>query len=244
MKCIYCLISIMFMNGLSVHAQMKTKDIYEYPVKPGTKEWGQFETIEKRIAALQIPDAVLANISTEGLLETCLEFPYLTDILFCDNYQQGFEALMAEFNGFQELIKRHDLTNVLLEKYQNLSVDINNILLQKEVEQGKFTFRHFVLEFVLTQDVVLKNLNSEQDKQLFLLSFEYNRIKKNYSYIFSNLNDLPTNLLYAKKVMSDPNFKFENTELKKTLLDFIQAPTSVDQRIFDFIENYISIEYK
>ena len=240
MKNFFCF--ILFINGMIAYTQPIMKDVYEFPVKQGTDEWGQFETIEKRIAALQIPDAILEKISTEGLLETCLYFPYLTDMFFYNNYQNGFEGLMAEFNGFRELFKRRELPNVLLQKYRSLTEDVKDISSQNNVEQGMFSFRHFALEFMLAQDVVLKNLSEEQEKQLLLLSLEHKKIKRSYSEIFSNLNDLPINLLYAKKIMKDFNLK--NNEMKKTLSDFIVAPISVDQQIIDYIENYINVKYK
>ena len=243
MKKIFCIVGFIFINALFAYTQ--TKAVYEFPIKEGTEKWWQFETIEKRIAALQIPDTVIVKISTESLLETCLEFPYLPDIFFCDNYQQGFETLMTEFNGFRELFKRRDLTNVLLGKYRNLTADVKGIRLLSDVEQGMFTFRHFVVEFMLAQDAVLKNLSAEQEKQLFLLSFEHKKIKQSYSDIFGKLNDLPANLLYAKKIMNDSDFRFENAEMRKTLSDFIQAPVVIDRRIINFIEDdYIDGKYK
>jgi hypothetical protein len=102
------------MNGLFVFSQMKIKDEFEFPIKPDTGEWWKYETVEKRIEVLQIPDEVLVKISTEGLLETCLKYPFLLSILSGDNCQQGFEGLMAQFNGFRELFKRDNLANVLL----------------------------------------------------------------------------------------------------------------------------------
>jgi hypothetical protein len=115
------------LNGLCAYGQVTINDVYDFPIKKGSKEWKQFELIEKRIEALQIPEHVLTKISTEGLLETCLAFPYLIDILFYDNYQKGFEALSAEFNGYRELLKRKDLTSALLEKYENLNASIKNV---------------------------------------------------------------------------------------------------------------------
>ena len=108
MKNIFCI--ILLMSGLHIYGQMVIGDTYNFPFKQEDKEWIQFESVAKRITALQIPDTILSVISTEGLLETCLKFPYLTDIMFCENYQKGFEALTLEFNGFQELLKRNDLT--------------------------------------------------------------------------------------------------------------------------------------
>ena len=226
------------------YCQMKTKDIYKFTIRSGTEEWKQFETIDERVATLQIPDDVLKKISTEGLLETCLEFPYLLEILHGSNAQHGFEGLMEIFNGYRELFRRSDLTNALMEKYKNFKEDVKSVRLLNDVEQGMFSFRHFVLEFMLTQDVVLKNLSVEQEKQLFLLSFDHKKIKQNYSDFFGPLNNLPTNLLYAKKVMSDSNFKFGNAEIKKALSDFIQAPIVIDQQTMDFVEDYINVKFK
>jgi hypothetical protein len=231
------------MNGLFIFGQTKITDKYEFPVKQGTEEWKQFETIEKRIAALQIPEDVLTGISTEGLLETCLEFPYLLDILHGNNAQHGFEVLMAEFNGFRELFRRQNMINVLLEKYHDLSIDAAKIRLNNNVEQGMFTFRHFVLEFMLIQDIVLMKLNAEQEKRLFLLSFEHKKIKRKYSDIFSNMNELPVDLLYAKKILNDTDYKFENAEQKKVLSEFIQAPVSIDKSVMSKVEEYINVKY-
>jgi len=49
-------------------------------------DWMRPNIIKERLDALQIPDAVLSRISTEGLLETCLEFPYLIDIFHSNGY--------------------------------------------------------------------------------------------------------------------------------------------------------------
>jgi hypothetical protein len=79
MKALYCL--ILSMIGLFVFCQTAVRDVYDFPLKQGSKEWTQIESVEKRIAALQLPEAVLKKISTEGLLETCLNYPYLIDFL-------------------------------------------------------------------------------------------------------------------------------------------------------------------
>jgi hypothetical protein len=201
-----------------IHGQTSIKtNAYEFSVKQGTKEWKQFVSIEKRIAALQIPDTVLRIISTDGLLQTCLEFPYLTDFLFANNYQEGFEALVAEFNGFRELLKRRDLTIVLLKKYNDMTSNVKNLNSMNEVEQGKFSFRHFILEFILAQDIVFENLSTEQEQQLFFLNSEHKKIKNNHPNVFSQLNVVPSNLLYAKKATRTTDFKFKPVKQDKVL---------------------------
>jgi len=241
-KKISCFVCVVFINGWFTYSQ--TNDAYEFPIKRGTEAWRQLETNGKRIAALQIPEDSLAKISTEGLLETCLEFPYLFDIFFGSHAQHGFEVLTGKFNGLRELLKRPDLTNVLLEKYRNLTEDVKGIRSLRNAEQGSFTFRHFALEMMLAQDVVLQKMSMEQDQQLFLLCFEHQKIKQTYSDIFSYVNNLPTYLLYAKKIMNDSDFKFENVELKEALSELIQTPIVVDPKIIEFLDNYINYKYK
>jgi len=85
---------------------------------------------------------------------------------------------MNEFNGFGELLKRSDLTTVLLDKYNRLGVDVSSLRAKNEIEQGWFTFRHFILEFMLAQDIVLDNLTEKQENPLFLLCFEHKKIKQ------------------------------------------------------------------
>lgn len=118
---------ILLMSGLYANAQTTRNDVYDFPIKQGSKQWRTIENIDERIMALQIPNSILSWISTEALLETCLRYPYLTDILFCDNYQKGFEVLTNEFNGFQELLIRPNLIDVLLKKYKALATDMTKL---------------------------------------------------------------------------------------------------------------------
>jgi hypothetical protein len=215
----------------------KIEDKYEFSIKPGTSAWNRIESISERIKALQIPDAVLHSISTEGLLETCLEFPYLVDIFFYENYQKGFDELMDEFNGFRELFKRTELANVLIDRYFWMSEDIATAKTLDNVGKGKFSFRHFVLEFMLAQDEVLKNMNEELEDTLFLLVLEQKKLKNNNPDIFSSLNELPTTLLYAKKAVSENRV---DPGTLTTLLNFIQAPLSIDINTVNYLNNHFN----
>jgi hypothetical protein len=62
--------------------------------------------------------------------------------------------------------------------------------------------------------------------------------------IFGNLNFLPANLLYAKKVMTDSNFTFKSVKQKNAISDFVKAPMSIDQLIVDEMENHIILTIK
>jgi len=218
-------------------------DKFVFPIQPNTGGWAQYKTVFDRIVALQIPSTILMTISTQGLLETCLDYPYLINIHFYNNYQLGFEALLKEFNGFRELLRRTDLPDALIKKYVNMGLDLPDILMQSDVEKGSFSCRHFVLDYILAQDVVLNNLSVEQERALFFLSFEHTQIKSDNPYIFGNLSTIPTCLLYAKKMTRDIDAEVSGN-MRQPLQDFIQAPRLVDRNIREYLEEYAKKKFK
>jgi hypothetical protein len=52
--------SILLINGLLAYGQTAVKDVYEFPLKPGSKQWIQL-SIKERKDALQIPERVLTK---------------------------------------------------------------------------------------------------------------------------------------------------------------------------------------
>ena len=227
---------LVLMKSLNFSDRREIKDKYKFPDISGMNDWTRPNIIQERLQALQVPDAVLAEISTEGLLETCIEFPYLIDIFHYDNFQNGFEMLQAEFNGFREILKRPDLTTVLIEKYKWMCVDVNEAKSFRSADKGRFSFRHFVLEFMLAQDIVLNNISKDQEETLVLLSLQHKEIKNGNPDIFSGLNDFPSYLLYAKKMLND---NLTDGNMTNKLLDFVQSPRYIDQSTMNYLNNYV-----
>jgi hypothetical protein len=217
----------------------QAEDEYLFPQL--STEWGPDETVQSRLDVLQVPESMLATISTTGLLETCLNFPYLTDIFFYNDFQQGFEELSAEFNGFRELVKRPDLADAMLTKYNRMGGEVAEIKSRSNVEIGRFSIQHFVLEMTLAQDVVLKNLNEEQEKHLIAMSVEHTKIERSNPDVFGNLNAVPTSLLYAKKIV---NASDASVEKKAVSANLIKAPLHVDQETMKHLEDFVITKYK
>ena len=227
-------------NRVSVYST-KIGDKYKFPnFRPGTSEWEQIG-VTQRISILQIPENQLSSISTEGLLETCLEFPYLIEIYFYNDFQKGFDVLSKIFNGYRELLKRRDLTDALIEKYYDLSLEVANVRSLTPIDQGMYSFRQFVLEFIIAQDVVLENLSAEQERELFLLTLEHTKIKNSYPDIFGGLSAIPTALLYAKKITNDNQVR---ADLKDAVTVFVKAPQFVGQNVINYLEDYMNVKFK
>lgn len=103
---------------------------YQYPIIPGTQEWMQLESRPEMLDACQIPEEILDKLSTDALLQTILDYPFLSEMtLFyrtpeeCSS-EAGFWFITESFNGLQEFLSRRDALSSL-EKYQNFN-NINN----------------------------------------------------------------------------------------------------------------------
>ena len=217
-------------------------DKYDFPDISHLNDWNSKDIIPRRFKALQIPDNILANISTAGLLETCLDFPYLLNLFYFNDYQQGFEkGLLENFNGFRILMERKDLVDALIIKYNDLRLEVENVKNTRLEEMGRFSFSNFVLEMIIEQDVVIKKMNLEQENTIFLLALDRLEIKKNNPNIFGGVSTTPTALLFAKKVTNDNQVR---ADMKGTLSSFIKALTFVDQTTINYLNDYIINKFK
>lgn len=88
--------------------------------------WKTFQTLEEMQSACQIPDDVLPNLSTEELVQICMDYPLFGNYLAYDNETFGIKKVMAGFNGFTELKKRTDAAEKLLDIYANVNVTTLN----------------------------------------------------------------------------------------------------------------------
>ncbi|MDE6643896.1 MAG: hypothetical protein K2K27_07335 [Muribaculaceae bacterium] len=93
--------------------------------------WQYLETNEVRWAALQIPDSLLPIMSTEELVEACMEYPLAPDCFAYNDVQHGLSDVISRFNGFAELKKREDAFDKVLDFYSRKLEEIitfgNNI---------------------------------------------------------------------------------------------------------------------
>lgn len=87
---------------------------YQYPILPGTDEWEAFESRTEMVEACQIPEHLLDNMTTDALLQTILNYPFLSEMVMfyrtpeeCER-ESGFWHIAGEFNGLQEFMKRKD----------------------------------------------------------------------------------------------------------------------------------------
>lgn len=78
---------------------------YRYSVLPGMTTW-PYGNHQEMTDACQIPDEVIAQMTTEELLQSVIVYPLFGDVYAYDNLGDGFEAVKEYFNGLQELCVR------------------------------------------------------------------------------------------------------------------------------------------
>lgn len=90
------------------------KDVYDFPEKEDLR----YLTLNQKIEYYQMPTKLLGEISTPALLETCLNYPILNLVK-----DRSYKSVFKSFNGFNELIKRQDVREILLAVYNKTTYD-------------------------------------------------------------------------------------------------------------------------
>lgn len=188
---------------------------WDYPVKPGTEEWRALKTHDEKVATCQIPIGILRQISTNDLLEICLNYPLTFDFYAYKSLKEGIIEVVGRFNGLKELFAREDNFSVIL-KY----IDIQ--LLQVKIEsatgvqqKGKAIHEYTLMESLLSFDAFIDNATPGEitylnSKILNILDYKLDKKK-----IFSDYASSASALLLGKLLKkTNPDIKFsDNTEL-------------------------------
>ena len=107
---------------------------WDFPVKPGTEEWDQFQTHEEIVNARQIPEDILVSLSTDDLTTLCMEYILYASVFIFDHVDDGLDALFDEFNGVRELFQRTDVVNGLLKWYRCTMKELSDETISVERE--------------------------------------------------------------------------------------------------------------
>lgn len=143
---------------------------YKFPFSQGDAKWKEFKTAQDRIAALQIPEKTMALISTEDLLLICLDFPYLSDVFAFDDLNIGVKVIASKFNGFQELLTRQDLPEVLEIVFQRISSENLFLSNNSDIEIGDNSIKICILSYLLGRPEILNKMTYPQKENLLQIT--------------------------------------------------------------------------
>ena len=136
-------------------------DEYIFPVRPGTPEWATFTSHDEMLQAVELPDSVLQNISTWGLVMTCFNYPLSGDCSAHNNQVAYMNDLSQTFNGLKELFTREDVSAILLYNYRYLDFSL----------YPSFMDRHFI-ELLIGCDAYVSRLDKRQLQYLVSVAIE------------------------------------------------------------------------
>lgn len=86
---------------------------YEFPVVPGTQEWIDLGDTLARRKACEVPDEVIQHMTTDALLLTVLDHPFLSDMYAFNSIEQGYVVVRRRFADLREFERRPDYLDVL-----------------------------------------------------------------------------------------------------------------------------------
>ena len=92
---------------------------YQFPVQPGTPEWVELSANARR-AACRLPAGLAEQMTSEALLETALDYPYVSSILAFSDPVQGFWSNAKYNDALAELVTRPNAAAVVERAFSKL----------------------------------------------------------------------------------------------------------------------------
>lgn len=219
-------------------------DAYDYPLKPGMPGWRLLNSTDEMDSVLQIPEDVLFSISTEGLIETVLNYPRFADLYFQEDYQFAFNILVEHFNGFSELLKRQNAATLLLNRYKSMEPSCQENNWPSIPRTGSSTsFSFAFIEILIAQYDILQQLDNVDTNILLKEAIKKYEEKKLYDYsIFSKKHTV----LIAGRILFLNNYapfmeEYSNDVYVKDFIDKVMLNSNFDtlDRVYEFAVDFI-----
>lgn len=239
-SCIALLLSCEEEINQSVCEIQKSKDVYEYPIKPGSNEWKQLNSSKEKISVCQIPEDILIDMSTDGLIESVLNNPLFGEIYLGVYPQHGFNLFYNNFNGVQALLQRKDVAAKLLDRYNQMSPSCsknNWPSLNGAGSNNNYAFSF--IEILIAQHLVLKQVVDNQETTIFLqrvINKYEDKIINNYSIV-----GLEYSMLICGRIMYLSNHASFIEEYNNEDINwFVDSAFAVDMNTLNIIYDYVN----
>lgn len=110
-------------SSFAMSVKEHTKDKKNlYTMTATDDEWLNIKNSQEKDRLTQLPEEFIHAASTEELYDAVLEYPLLINLAFYDDRTMGLEQVAKQFNGLAALLKRNDLTSVVIDKYSKITI--------------------------------------------------------------------------------------------------------------------------
>jgi hypothetical protein len=142
--------------------------IYQFPELPENHNMTQSEITK----FFDLPKDICNCILTDGLIETCLNYPNLKLVLAGSNIQSGYNLLVKErFRGIRELESRSNRGTFLLHKFQTID-PLGYNPNWDSIEIGSYSLQIIYFEIIISQYVILDILTKDEKISLMEKAIE------------------------------------------------------------------------
>ncbi|WP_294471619.1 hypothetical protein [uncultured Bacteroides sp.] len=205
------------------------KPSFEFP----TIQWSAFETHEQKLAACEIPDSILSNLSTEELVEICMKYPLIFDAYAFNSPLQGIKKVVSRFNGFKELMKRTDNCFFIFKYLKERDIRKIDFMSLSNVEEGRLILLYSLCEYLFSFDDVLKNAAEDLKEEVALFAYDVLETKESNSQHYA-LSGLTSSMYLWASVL--PNNKAQTRNANPTVDKFLETGIVLN------LEEYLEIK--
>ncbi|MCP4181147.1 MAG: hypothetical protein GY756_25560 [bacterium] len=214
--------------------------VYQFPEIPVPNDMTHDEINEY----IDLKEDICKCISTEGLIETCSNYPYLYLINAGANPQSGYTLLVRDrFRGVRELETRSDRGTYLLKKYKKLDPTGYNHDWD-EIDIARYVFEIYNYEIILSQYINIESFTDQEEIEVIQTAISiYDKII-NDEKIYS-LEGLATTSAVMARVMKVNDYLpfmnlYNNPDESWNVVDFYWPATlETTDLIYQLSKNYL-----
>lgn len=165
---------------------------FSYQAIMESDEWEKCLSTKERMAMLNVPEYIFGKLHTDSLLDLCLDYPYNIDILLLyEDYYEGFRSKCLSKQIFKELLSRQDLSEILINKDREMMSGLDGVSRMSSREKGYYTFKFFLLNIILSQDLLLGQMDDWQKKMISSSFSQKEELSRQGNEVFTGIYAIP-----------------------------------------------------
>jgi len=220
---------------ISIGLNSQNKDVsYDFPIKPGMKEWKSLKNRKEMLDTCQIPNAILKTMSSDALAESCMKYPLYFEFTAYNDEMKGISSVLENFNGLKELSQRKDGALSLLKIYKRMTIQTKEGYIETGKSSSVLNFEF--IELLLSTDIFLNQLNSIGQQELKAETLSKYGEKLNHVNIYG-IHGIAKSLLLGTKLVDKTSSDKSN---KRIMKNFIQNYNSASLEELEQISKIIT----
>lgn len=131
-------------------------DSYDFSMLP---EYPNDATVS-RLTYYDVPQDTVDSMSTQGLLKTCLDYPYSVNLVAYDTSKIGYHVVKSQFRPLAALVERQDAPEILASFYSSFTYS------DAYYSDYDALFSIKMLEMIISDDVIVEKYDSASRKAI------------------------------------------------------------------------------